>query len=93
MTENATRTHDGEGAQEHHPTIHYSVDTEPFTTESKTMTAEDILLKAGMNPAERYLIELQGNNQLSYEGDLTTPIHMHEHMKFITAAIGPKTVS
>lgn len=93
MTDNQPLAHGGEGTQEHHPTIHYTVDTEPFTTESKTMTAEDILLKAGMNPAERYLIDLQGNHQVSYEGNLTTPIHMHEHMNFITAAIGPKTVS
>ncbi len=71
----------------------YTVDGEPQKTSQHELTARQILVEAGFDPATRYLIQLIGNVQDSFESKPDVPIHMHEHMVFITASIGPMPVS
>ncbi len=72
-------------------TIEYTVDDEPQSTTDHTMTAEQILRRAGLDPATRYLIRIDGKNQKKLE--MSDPVHMHEKMKFVTAFVGPVPVS
>lgn len=71
----------------------YTVDGEAQQTSSHELTARQILVSAKLDPAQRYLIELHGKEQVSYKDNPDTPIHIHEHQKFITAYIGPVPVS
>jgi len=70
----------------------YTVDGEPLETDKHELTVRQILEGAGVNPAERYLIELRGDEQVPLK-NLDEEVHMHEHMKFITAFIGPVPVA
>lgn len=72
-------------------TFEYSVDGEPQTTTEHELTAAKILSDAGLDPTQRYLIELKGKHQERLANDAV--VHMHEHMKFVTAFIGPVPVS
>jgi len=74
------------------PTFDYSVDGEAQTTTEHELTAGQILKNAGLDPAQRYLIELVGAEQKKYT-DPNTVVHMHEHQKFVSAFIGPVPVS
>jgi hypothetical protein len=82
-----------EGAGKAKNVFDYTVDDEPQETSEHVLTAEQILRNAGLDPAQRYLIELRGKHQESYEGRPTAEIRMHEKMKFITAGTGPTPVS
>ena len=75
------------------PTFHYSVDDEPFETHLEVMTPREILDIAKFDPQKFYLIQIEGDHDVSYEGKLDERIHMHNDMKFITAKIGPTPVS
>ena len=57
------------------------------------MTPGQILEKAGFDPTKFYLIQIEGDHEVSYKGQDNVPIHMHNHMKFITAKLGPTPVS
>lgn len=70
----------------------YTVDGEPQTTSAHELTAGQILTNAGLNPAERYLIELRGAEQVPYKNP-AVEVHMHAHAKFVSAFIGPVPVS
>lgn len=74
-------------------TFHYTVDGEAQETTEHVLTVEQILRNAEIDPAQRYLIQLVGAKQESYENKLGEQIHMHEKMTFITAGLGPTTVS
>lgn len=82
-----------EGTGKSKNVFNYTVDDEPQETSEHLLTAEQIVRNAGLDPAQRYLIELRGKDQESYEGRMGTEIRMHEKMKFITAGIGPTPVS
>lgn len=73
-------------------TFEYTVDTEAQSTHEHQLTAGQILTNAGLNPAERYLIELHGKEQVPHK-DPADVIHMREHAKFISAFVGPVPVS
>jgi hypothetical protein len=73
--------------------FHYTVDGEPQTTAERVLTPHAILVKAGLNPDERYLVLVRGNTQESYQGRPDVEIHMHPHMVFVTIYTGPVTVS
>ncbi len=75
------------------PNFHYTVDDKPFTTTSEVMTPAEILSKAGFDPTKFYLIQIEGDHEVSYKGEPDKPIHMHDHMVFITAKLGPTPVS
>ncbi len=75
------------------PTFTYSVDDEPQSTSEHTLTPVQILQIAGIDPSAHYLVQIIGNHQESYQNKMEEPIHMHEHMKFISVSTGPTTVS
>ena len=75
------------------PTFQYTVDDEPQTTTEHILTARQILQNAGIDPATHYLVEIQGQHKTSYQNKPDEPIHMHEHMKFISVFSGPTPVS
>jgi hypothetical protein len=73
--------------------IHYTVDSEPQTTDQKELAVRQILINAKDDPAKVYLIEVRGKDKISFEGKLDELIHMHDGLVFVTAAIGGGGVS
>jgi len=74
-------------------TITYILDGEDQTTTDKTMTPNQILSKAGIDPASHYLVELVGHDKKSYQNEPNATIHMHPKMKFISVSTAPTPVS
>lgn len=75
------------------PTFTYFVDDEQHATTEHVLTPVQILQAAGIDPGTHYLVQLQGQHQLSYQDKPDEQIHMHEHMKFISISTGPTPVS
>ncbi|MDA8331994.1 MAG: hypothetical protein M0027_12515 [Candidatus Dormibacteraeota bacterium] len=73
--------------------IHFSVDGEDVSTPYKTLTADQVLRLAGDNPAERYLVLVEGRHQTSYKDRGGTEIELHDKMTFVTASLGPTPTS
>lgn len=73
--------------------VHFEVDGEPLETIEETLSPNQIMRLAGVDPANHYLVEVKGRHQESYEGRADEPIHMHQQQKFITVATGPTPVS
>jgi len=96
MTTETTEHHHGH-EDHHHPAhglIHFKVDGEPFTTEAKELTPNDIIKDfAGKDPATNYLVQIRGHEKTSYEGLGNIPIEMHDGMKFQVISSGPTPVS
>lgn len=80
----------------HTHVIHFTLDDEPQTTTEQVLTPTQILENAKpvpIDPSTHYLIQLEGAKQISYQDKPNEPIHMHEHMKFISESTGPTPVS
>ena len=75
------------------PVFDYTVDDEPHSTTEHTLTPTEILSNAGIDPAKHYLVQIVGNTQKSYKDTPNEPIHMHEHMKFVSVFTGSTPVS
>ena len=76
------------------PAIEYTVDDEPQSTTEQTLTPDQILTNARLDPAQYYLILVRNpHNQESYQDKGNEIIHMHPHLKFISAFIGSTPVS
>ncbi len=75
------------------PTFQYTVDDEPQATDEHTLTARQILQNAGIDPTNHYLVEIEGQHQVSYKGKSDELIHMSQHKKFISVFDGPTGVS
>ena len=75
------------------PTFQYTVDDEAQITTEHTLTANQILQNAGVDSATHYLVQIEGQHEESYQNKPGEPIHMHQHMKFISVFNGPTTVS
>jgi phosphoribosylanthranilate isomerase len=75
------------------PMFHYTVDDEPQSTDLHQMTPRQILTNAGIDSASHYLVQIHGNQKISYENKLDEAIQMHQHMKFISVSTGPTPVS
>lgn len=86
-------TAETKNAKKHEPVFDYTVDDEPQTTTEHTLTPTAILRNAGIDPATHYLVEIVGNTQKSYKDTPNEPIHMHEHMKFVSVFTGSTAVS
>jgi len=72
------------------------LDDEPQETTERVLTPTEILQNAKpypIDPATHYLIQLEGHEQVSYQGNPNEPIHMHEQMRFISESTGPTPVS
>jgi len=86
--------HEHHEHKEHHEhLIEYTVDDEPQKTTEKTMTPSQILEKAGINIADHYLVQIEGQHQESYQGKPNEPLHMHPKMKFVSVSKVPTPVS
>lgn len=73
--------------------IEYTVDDEPQTTTEKTMTPAQVLQNAGIGEADHYLVQIQGNHQVSYQDKPNEVLHMHPKMKFVSVSRVPTPVS
>lgn len=82
--------------QTHTHVIRYTLDDEPQETTEKVLTPRQIMERARPKPIDpntHYLVQLEGHHQVSYEGKTDQPIHMHEHMRFVSISTGPTPVS
>jgi len=74
-------------------TFNYTVDDEPQATTAHVLTPVQILDAAKVDPASHYLVQLEGQHQVSYQDKPNDEIHIREHMKFISISTGPTPVS
>jgi hypothetical protein len=74
-------------------TFEITVDGEEFSASSNTMTPDEILVLAGLSPADHYLVQIHGKKQDSFQGKGSVPIHLNEGAKFVSVFTGPTTVS
>jgi hypothetical protein len=74
------------------PTFDYTVDGEPQSTTEHELTPNQILQNTGVDPSTHYLVQIIGREKKSYQGK-NDPIHMHEHMVFISVSTNPTPVS
>ena len=74
-------------------TINFKVNDEPFETAERELTPTQIMVLAGYDPQTHYLVLIQGNHQVSYQGRPNESIHMHPHMSFVVVSVGPTPVS
>ena len=75
------------------PNFDYTVDDEKQSTTLHELTPTQILSNAGIETGSHYLVQIEGNHKISYQADPSQPIHMHEHMKFISISTAPTPVS
>lgn len=76
--------------------FHYTLDEEPETTDSKTLSANEILKNGGIEPVEDYyLIEIDGSGQeISHKENPDKPIEMKcPGSKFVSVFRGEMPVS
>lgn len=85
--------HNNAGGKPDKPVFDYTVDGEPQSTSEHILTPKAILLKAGIDPATHYLVQIIGANTESYKDTPEKELHMHEHMKFVSSSMGPTPVS
>jgi hypothetical protein len=74
-------------------TIEFKVDSEDIKTTEQTLTPVQIMGLAGVDAGTHYLVQMEGQHQVSYQGKPDEKIHMHPHMVFITVSTGPTPVS
>lgn len=74
-------------------TIHYKVNDDPQETTKTTLTPVEIMTDAKVDPAQNYLVQIKGQERISYQGKPDEPIEMHDGMKFVTVYTGPVPVS
>ena len=74
-------------------TIAFKVEPQELRTTDNELPPVQSMHLAKIDPNTHYRIQLERNHQVSYKYKPNIPIHMHEHMVFITASTGPTTVS
>jgi hypothetical protein len=74
------------------PTFDYTVDGIDQSNTQHELTPNEVLSNAKIDPNTNYLVEIIGREKKSYQGS-TAPIHMHEHMTFISVSTNPTPVS
>ena len=79
--------------QERSKEFDFTVDGQPFGTSEHSLTPRQIMSLAGIDADTHYLTLVEGRHQVSYKGTTDDPIHMHEHMTFISTSTGPTPVS
>jgi hypothetical protein len=73
--------------------VEFTVDGEPVTASHHKLTADQILHLAGDDPAQRYLVLVEGRDQTSYKDRGGEEIHLRHGMTFVTASLGPTPTS
>ena len=83
-----------EEVAEHHHKIHFTLDGESEETEKHKMTPNEIIREYGRKePANNYLVQIQGNQKISYRDKGDELIDLHNGMKFQIISLGPTPVS
>jgi hypothetical protein len=75
------------------PVFNYTVDGEPQETSAHSLTPTQILTNAGIDATNHYLVEVKGKHQESFRDKAETPIHIDQHMQFVSVFVGSMTVS
>jgi hypothetical protein len=77
---------------EHHHTHEVSVSIDGRTVHSpRHTTAGDLLRAAGLDPARRRLVKVEGRHQTPF--DPADELTLHDGETFVTVATGPTPVS
>jgi len=85
---------DEDSGRPHVHEIHFSVDGERYETSERQLSANEIIRRfAQKDPATHYLVQIEGNHRISYQGKGDEPIRMHEGMRFQVISTGPTPVS
>lgn len=80
--------------QGHRHEIHFTVDGEPFETDKRELTPNEIIKEfGGQDPATNYLVQIKDGHKISYQGKGNEPIEMHNGMQFQIVSTGPTPVS
>ncbi|MET4804296.1 E2/UBC family protein [Bradyrhizobium sp. LB11.1] len=79
----------------HHPKIiHFSVDAEPYETERREWTPNEIITEfSGLDITTHYLIETDPHHQANFQGKGTVPFELHDCASFQVISVGPAPVS
>lgn len=72
--------------------IHFKVDGDPYETRERSLTANQILAIAKLNPTLRYLEEVAPTKR-SFKDDGNKEIEMINDMIFISLSVGPTPTS
>jgi hypothetical protein len=72
--------------------IHYSVDGVSQESTDARLTVREILTRAGLDPANHYLVEIKGAHQVNHT-NLDEELHLHEKQEFISVFTGPTPLS
>jgi hypothetical protein len=70
-----------------------TVDGEKVEIPRENVTPILILEKAGLDPADRYLIQIIGQKMESYKDDPEQDINVHQNQVFITGKLGAVAVA
>ncbi|QKO20907.1 hypothetical protein [Rhodoferax sp. BAB1] len=74
--------------------IHIKVDGETEEVQVGVMTARQIIIDlAKRDPAQYYLVQIHGQERISYQDNPGQEIPLHNGMKFQTVLLGPTPVS
>lgn len=76
----------------HHHVIHYTMDGVAQETTKSKLTVREILVHAGLDPANHYLVELRGSHQIDHK-NLDEELHIHEKEEFISVFTGSTPLS
>ena len=74
-------------------TFTVTVNGDPVEIPRTDMTARKVLIAAGLDPKQRYLIAKDGNRTIWYKDNPDEAIHVHENQVFLTGRLGPVSVS
>ena len=79
---------------QHHHFIHFTVDGEPYETERREWTPDEIITKfAEKDPSTNYLVQIEGNHKKSFQGEGNNTFELHEGARFQVISTGPTPVS
>lgn len=73
--------------------IHFEVDDEELETTEHALTPVQIMGVAGIDPATNYLVEIEGQHQISLKDQPNVPVELHEGSKFVSVSTGPTPTS
>lgn len=73
--------------------VHFEVDGEELETSKHELTPVEIMNLAGIDPANHYLSEIRGHEQISYKDAPNAEIKMHNGIRFVSASTGPTPTS
>src|SRR5690348_8319738 len=76
------------------PPIRIFVDGEEITTTERELTANEVIRKFGeKDPSTNYLVEIEGNHKISFQGKGNEEIKLHNNLHFQIVSTGPTPVS